>query len=646
MSRDRLGRLRRRLLASSPTFTVCDGILRSAFAGIAFAQSIVDYKIHGILFPEDQRKRRLQVLQKLRIPKDKRRSGPISRDELENLALESVHARTAKRVLRVCWYHGGLYTKMGQYLSTMSHVLPQAITNPLAVLTDHAMPLDWDEMRTVIEEDFGPGATDRYFKYVEQKPVASASLAQVHKAILKDSDEPVALKVQYPHLQQQTVGDLKTLDVMARIVAWVFPKCDFKWVVPEFHQNHTHELDFRQEAFNSQRVKRLLANTCPNIYVPSIYWNITSRRCLAMEFVDGVKVTDREGLAKMGVDRKRLADTLLQAFGQLIFDHGFVHCDPHPGNLLVGRANDRFRLVLLDHGMYRRITPAIRHGHCMLWASLFALDREAGVSACRRLAVAPRFLNVLSLMLFSRYYQGDVPCAAELARRVRQVKVEDANDFFRSLPRDLLWIFRTLNILRCITTHLGMSNDDRSATLALQAWEVLAREKSSTLEDKTAEIASEHLQYLKDAYRETGKRLQKSRDDSVCEFPHLGPLAKSSLGDEDLTAMLTSKAGYWLSKDDHSKLSQKFIAPAHMHMCFRGVVPWFFLSGAATLNVPLTSEIRELYYTPQWSFVNRLRLWIASLLLHCRFRVFQRICGLSQASENLFAIMPEINLMA
>lgn len=638
--RKNIARFRRRLLASSPTFTACDGLLRSAFAGVAFAQTIIDYKIHELIFPDN--KRRPRVIQRLRVPREQRL---VSRDELESVALECVHARTAKRVLRVCWYHGGLYTKMGQYLSTMGHVLPLAIITPLSVLTDHAMPLDWEEMQPVIEEDFGVGATKRFFKHVDQKPVASASLAQVHRAILRDTGEPVALKVQYPHLQQQTAGDLRTLEAMARIVAWVFPKCDFKWVVPEFHQNHTHELDFRQEAYNSNRVKSLLSQTCPYIYIPNIHWNMTSRRCLVMEFVEGVKVTDQKGMAKLQVDRKRLANVLLHAFSQLIFNHGFVHCDPHPGNLLVQQKNHALRLVLLDHGMYRRISPGIRHGHCMLWASLFSLDRQAGISACRKLSVAPRFLNVLSLMLFSRGYDNnELPSASELARRIKQVKVEDANDFFRSLPRDLLWIFRTLNILRCITTHLGMSNDERSAALALQAWDVLAREKSpSVVQQRTVELAFDNLQYLTEAYKETVSKVQKVRGDSTwSELPHLGPIALQSLTNPELGSILSARAGYWLSKIDQEKLTKKYIIP--VHMSFRGTVPWFLLSGAGTLNLPLASEVRQLYYMPRLSFFHRLKLWIASVLLHCRFKVFQKLCGLGQASETLFDIMPEIKL--
>lgn len=245
-------------------------------------------------------------------------------------ALAKANARAARRLFNVCYKHGGLYTKFGQGVANLNHALPSEFISALAPLQDRAKEMSSKQALDLLEEELGK---DVFAKF-DEKPIAAASLAQVHRAVLRRTGETVAVKLQYPYLEKQTEGDLATLRFITDFVGFWFPEFSYSWLTPEFENNMALELDFRQEARNSERLAHMFASRS-DVYVPRIYWGLTTKRVLTMEFVDAIKINHVEALEAAKVNPLQVANTVSSIFGDMIHVHGFVHCDPHAGNLAV-----------------------------------------------------------------------------------------------------------------------------------------------------------------------------------------------------------------------------------------------------------------------------------------------------------------------
>ena len=243
-----------------------------------------------------------------------------------------VHLRAAHRLFHVCKEHGGVYTKLGQYIATMNHILPKEYIDILSPLTDRAKEMSADDARRVLETELG----DRISEIAEFDPVpiAAASLAQVHVGQLKDGSK-VAIKLQYTNLEAQVKSDLVCLRVMTRLLKRAFPEHDYEWMFPEFEQTAEEELDFLQEASNAKRASKMFKHN-PEVCIPFVHSDLTTRRCLVMEFIDGERIDRVEAFnSRWGIQSKDVARIVLQAFNDMLFVHGLVHCDPHAGNVLV-----------------------------------------------------------------------------------------------------------------------------------------------------------------------------------------------------------------------------------------------------------------------------------------------------------------------
>ena len=201
----------------------------------------------------------------------------------------------------------------------------------------------------VIKEDIG--SPDELFDEFHDEPIGAASLAQVHKARLKDGRE-VAVKVQHPRVKQHSFVDMKTMSVLVHIVAKVFPEFSFLWLAEETKKNLPLELDFINEGRNAERLARTFASFTW-LKIPAIEWKYSSPRILTMEYVEGGEVTDRKYMNQHKISCREISHRLGLLYSRMIFIEGNVHCDPHPGNILVKRMADGSpQIVLLDHGLY------------------------------------------------------------------------------------------------------------------------------------------------------------------------------------------------------------------------------------------------------------------------------------------------------
>eukprot|EP00924_Labyrinthula_sp_SR-Ha-C_P002491 maker-scaffold_16-snap-gene-6.26-mRNA-1 protein AED:0.08 eAED:0.08 QI:44/1/1/1/0.5/0.33/3/168/574 len=431
--------------------------------------------------------------------------------------VKKCNIRAAKRLYKVCNHHGGIYNKFGQYVSSLNNVLPKEAIDIIKPLQDRAKPLKNELAEKVINFEIEKLSGDKkeVFEEINLTPIASASLAQVHEAVLT-SGEKVAVKIQYPKLERQVDADFSTIHFLTKFIGALFPQFEYSWIIPEFEENLRVELNFLQEAKNGQRMGKLL-NNLPNLYVPKYFTQVSTKKMLVMEFVAGTKIDMKEEIVrKVTKDTNAVAKVVSKAFGDMIHVHGLVHCDPHPGNLLV-RKNLRkpsgFEVILLDHGMYRRLENSFRVTYCLLWKALLERDETLGRKVVTNLApgLRPEDYDIFSLSLTYRFpsrkkefrRSNSVITRSNMTKedldqlrdRFGEMTMQSLNDFLRRLPTDLHFVLRTTNLVRSLNNSLGGTSRERFRIMGNSALEGLEvsnfDEDLENLEENVANLTGE-----------------------------------------------------------------------------------------------------------------------------------------------------------
>src|SRR3954451_15411360 len=272
---------------------------------------------------------------------------------------------------------GPAFIKLGQLLSTRTDMLPPAYVESLRRLQDELEPFPADVARETIEEELGVRLS-RVFDEFDETPMAAASLGQVHRATLRGG-RPVVVKVQRPGIRRLVLDDLDVLETVAvRLEAHtergrLLAVTD---LLAQFRRSLLDELDYRKEAANLVKLRDIVESQ-PHLVVPAPYDDFTTSRVLTMDRIEGKKVTELSGLARLDVDGEALALALFEAYLDQILVHGFFHADPHPGNVLLTPDG---RLGLIDLGMVSRVTPEIRGRLIQL---LLALGERRGEEVAR-----------------------------------------------------------------------------------------------------------------------------------------------------------------------------------------------------------------------------------------------------------------------
>jgi ubiquinone biosynthesis protein len=253
---------------------------------------------------------------------------------------------------------GPVYVKFGQILSTRRDLLPPDIAEELAKLQERVPPFPGDQARAIIEAELGK-PIDELFARFEHDPIASASIAQVHGAVLPDGTAVVA-KVVRPGIEERIGRDLELLSALARLARRYHPEGDRirpNEVVDEFRRFIHDELNMQQEAANASMLRRNWEDS-EALYIPNIYWSHTADRVLVMERVGGVPVRDVDELKRQGVDLERLAVRGIRVFYTQVFQDNLFHADMHPGNIRVDTTdpNDA-SFIALDFGIVGSLTP-------------------------------------------------------------------------------------------------------------------------------------------------------------------------------------------------------------------------------------------------------------------------------------------------
>jgi predicted unusual protein kinase regulating ubiquinone biosynthesis (AarF/ABC1/UbiB family) len=269
---------------------------------------------------------------------------------------ELQHRRGAGRVLDAAAALGGTLIKAAQFASSRPDLLPAPYIERLSELQDRVPPQPWSVMEGAVEREIGRPIRE-IFEEFEGEPVASASIAQVHRARLLDGRR-VAVKVQYPRVAQLMEADLAALEGIFGAISRLEPSINLQPILDYLRWTLPMELDFRREAQAIADLKNAMSHR-DDVLVPEVVEGMNTERLLVMEFVEGVKVTDREGLITAGIDPRRLAELLIEVYAEQLFQRGVFHADPHPGNLFVQPGPNGPVLVLLDHGLTVGVPPEL-----------------------------------------------------------------------------------------------------------------------------------------------------------------------------------------------------------------------------------------------------------------------------------------------
>lgn len=278
---------------------------------------------------------------------------------------------------------GPTYVKFGQIMSTRRELLPPEMVEELQKLQDRVAPVPYADIRPVIAEHCRN--LDECFDIIEAEPVASASLSQVHRAVMRDG-RVVALKVQRPGIVDLIETDLLILQSLARRVESLSPALrvyNLRGMVDEFSLQIRRELDFAQDGMNADRLRRNMRGI-PGVKIPRVHWGISGPCLLAMDYVEGVRIDDVAAIRAFGLFPEDIADLGFSAYIQQIFVDGFFHGDPHPGNLLVTR---RGEVVFLDYGIVGVLRPERRRAFADLLLAMTRTDVAGVIAALEKLDV-------------------------------------------------------------------------------------------------------------------------------------------------------------------------------------------------------------------------------------------------------------------
>jgi len=290
---------------------------------------------------------------------------------------------------------GPTFIKLGQFLSTRPDLVGVSLADELQQLqTD--VPADPPEVaRRILEIEFG-APPEELFDCFDDRPLASASIGQVHRAKLKTGEE-VVVKIQKAGIQRKVEVDLDILTGLAQLAERIpeFENYRPNALAAEFRRIFRHELDFTREARNIQQFARELQGN-PAVHIPKCYPELSTNRVLTMEFVQGIKLSDTEALAKAGVDLDQIARRGAALYLEMMFGKGFYHADPHPGNALVMPGDV---IALLDFGMVGRIDERLNEDIEEMLLAVATQDAEHLTSIIIRVGAVPTELDRAALSL-------------------------------------------------------------------------------------------------------------------------------------------------------------------------------------------------------------------------------------------------------
>ncbi|HEY3237224.1 MAG TPA: AarF/UbiB family protein [Polyangiaceae bacterium] len=378
---------------------------------------------------------------------------PPSAEEEARGARERAQMSTAVRVRKVLEDLGPSFVKLGQIASTRADLLPAELITELSRLQDSLPPIPFAQIREQVEMSLGVELAE-LFEHFEETPLAAASIAQVHRAILKTDEGPreTVVKVQRPGISTTIASDLDILHTFASLVERAIPESRIYspvGLVQQFDHAINAELDFTCEADNLLRFSKNFEEH-PQIRFPILYRQACSKQVITLEYLPGSKIHDAVAAGHSG---RRLARIALHALIKQIFEDGFFHADPHPGNLLVMGAPEEPVIALIDLGMVGRLSAKMRDQVLDVMISVARRDYEGIADAMYAIGTPTKKINLdayrAEVSLLAERYLGKQLKDIEVSSLVRDL-VQTATKYGIEIPTDFVLVAKALMTLEGI----------------------------------------------------------------------------------------------------------------------------------------------------------------------------------------------------
>ena len=429
----------------------------------------------------------------------------------------------AERVRMALEELGPTFIKMGQILSTRPDLLPVEFIRQLSRLQDDVPPFAFNQVRDTIEKELG-APLDGIFKEFDETPLASASIGQVHRAMLVSGEE-VIVKVQRPDMKKIIEVDLEIMLHLAILMEKHLKAMEIHrptLVVEEFARTLEMELDYTQEAAHAERFAAQFLGE-RTLYVPKVYRDATSRRILTMEYIDGIKASELDKLEKGGLDRREIARRGFDLILKQIFIHGFFHADPHPGNVFILPNNI---ICFLDFGMMGRIGRQAREDFADLIMGIVRRDESKAARALMALTTPDEKTDLSALerdvaQFIDKYFYR--PLKDFEMGKLLQNLVEMTTTHRLQIPPDLFLM------LKALTTEEGLGRTlDPDFDAIKQAAPFIRRVQMDRLRPKRVagdifDSGAEFLHLLREIPAEVREILTQARQGRIkMEFEHRG----------------------------------------------------------------------------------------------------------------------------
>ncbi len=350
---------------------------------------------------------------------------------------------------------GPTFVKLAQVLSNRPDLVPEGLIKELVKLQDRVSTFPWEEAKAIIEKEMGAPIEENFDDF-NTKPLASASIGQVYRARLKNGDE-VVVKVQRPDIYDTIDRDLTILaDIVRRADRYLKKQGmnNAQEMVETFSKSMMKELDYRNEARNIDRFRNFYKDN-KTFYVPAAYRHISTDKVLIIEFAKGCKITDMKQLVEWGLNPEKIAENGMDIYLTQIFEHGYFHADPHPGNIIIKQDGT---VCLIDFGMVGQLQPKDKKSFAGVFISMAQKDSREMAINLRKLAIRDEIndmrafeYDVSEIIEDFAYLDISESSIADFTLRLQKLMY----DYQITIPPSVFLIFRAMAILEGIgkTVH-------------------------------------------------------------------------------------------------------------------------------------------------------------------------------------------------